>query len=144
MDIREIRIGDIVTTNGKPMGTKEGDYYQVIEIDSKNMLDDLVGSAAIESVSDKYSRVGAWVDYLNPIPLTDELLLNIGAKEIKIVEHHYLYIGNKEQSILLHHSRYAYVLTAEYYRISVRKPIKYLHQLQHELYDAGIEFKIEL
>lgn len=42
MDIRELRIGDIVTTNGKPMGTKEGDYYQVIEIDSKNNLNDMI------------------------------------------------------------------------------------------------------
>lgn len=128
------------------MGTEEGNYYRVIEIDSKNNLEnELIGSVTIESVNDKdFGYVGAWVDYLRPIPLTDELLLNIGAKEIEIVGHHYLYIGNKEQSILLHHSRYAYVLTAEYYRISVRKPIKYLHQLQHELYDAGIELKIEL
>ena len=144
MDIRELRVGDIVTTNGKPMGTKKGDYYRVIEIDSKNKLDDLVGSAAIESVSDKYSRVGAWVDYLNPIPLTDELLKKIGAQEINIEGHHFISIGCENNGVLLHHSRYAYALTTEYYRIAVRKPIKYLHQLQHELYDAGIEFKIEL
>ena len=41
MDIRELRIGDIVTTNGKPMGTKKDEYYRVIEIDSKNNLNDM-------------------------------------------------------------------------------------------------------
>jgi len=146
MDIRELRVGDIVTTNGKPMGTEEGNYYRVIEIDSKNNLEnELIGSVTIESVNDKdFGYVGAWVDYLKPIPLTDELLKKIGAQEINIEGHHFISIGCENNGVLLHHSRYAYALTTEYYRIAVRKPIKYLHQLQHELYDAGIEFKIEL
>ena len=126
MDIRELRIDDRVSHNG--------DTGEVVEIKTNH-----VRLLFKDDTSYLYN-----VNELEPIPLTDELLLNIGAKEIKIVGHHYLYIGNKEQSILLHHSRYAYVLTAEYYRIAVRKPIKYLHQLQHELFDAGIELKIEL
>ena len=124
MDIRELRIEDRVSHNG--------DIGKVVEIKTTHAR-----LLFKDDTSYLYN-----VNELEPIPLTDELLLNIGAKEIKIVEHHYLYIGNKEQSILLHHSRYAYVLTAEYYRISVIKPIKYLHKLQHELYDAGIELKL--
>ena len=134
MDIREIRIGDIVTTNGKPMGTKEGDYYQVIEIDSKNKLDDLVGSAAIESVSDKYSRVGAWVDYLNPIVLTDEIIKKIG----------FTPIGDSRFALtdaaLLKYDAINYMFVTRY----THKLIKYIHQLQHEIWEAGIELKIEL
>ena len=125
MDIRELRIGDWIETHG---------YSKVSSIGDDNFV-------YVRHYGPRFKLLA--VD-CNPIPLTDELLEKIGAKEINIEGFHYLYIGNKEQSVLLHHSRYAYVFTTECYVISVRKPIKYLHQLQHELYDAGIEIKIEL
>ena len=145
MDIREIRIGDIVTTNGKPMGTKEGDYYQVIEIDSKNKLDDFVGSVTIESVSDKsFGQVCVWVDYLEPIPLTDKLLERLGFEPIFNGNYH-KHIDNFD--LLLIDLVTSYEIVIEDYdlgRMMGNKSIKYLHQLQHELYDTGVEFKIEL
>ena len=145
MDIRELRCGDIVTTNGKPMGTKKGDYYQVVEIDNKNKLHDLIGSVAIESVSNKYlGCVGAWVDCLEPIPIAGEILKKMGFNSDNIGEYTNK-IGNTLLSIVKLSSCY-YLMFKDYSMGNdlLNKPIRYLHQLQHELYDAGIELKIEL
>ena len=39
LDIRDLRIGDYITTNGKPTGTKEGEYYRITAIDSVGSMD---------------------------------------------------------------------------------------------------------
>ena len=40
MDIRSLRIGDIVTTDGTPANTKKGEYYEVINIISDEWWND--------------------------------------------------------------------------------------------------------
>ena len=145
MDIRELRIGDIVTTNGKPKGTKKGNYYRVIEIDSKNRLKNLIGSAIIESAIDKrIGQVCAWVDYLKPIPLTDVLITKMGFKNIAVGDYH---LTVCDSGILLSKALSYYRLAITEYSSCIEytsKLIKNLYELQHELYDAGIELKIEL
>ena len=81
MDIRQLRVGNLVTTNGKPAGTTKGNIYKVLDTNSANRLDEsgLVGDATLEILDGEYrTTVGAWVDYLEPIEITDEILEIIG------------------------------------------------------------------
>lgn len=90
MDIRSLRIGDIVTTNGIPACSKRGDWYKIIAIDGKDTFTDKngvkhIGNVSLESVEDEYAYIGgAWVNYLEPIPITDELLEKVGFKNTDI------------------------------------------------------------
>ena len=47
MDIRQLRAGNLVTTNGKNAGTTKGGIYKVLDTNSANRLDKLglVGDA---------------------------------------------------------------------------------------------------
>ena len=84
MDIRQLRVGNLVTTNGKPAGTRKGGIYKVLDTNSANRLDELglVGDATLEILDGEYrTTVGAWVDYLEPIEITDEILEIIGYYE---------------------------------------------------------------
>lgn len=85
MDIRQLRVGNLVTTNGKPAGTKKGGIYKVIDTNSANRLDELglVGDATLQILDGDYTTcVGAWVDYLEPIELNFTLLEKIGFNNI--------------------------------------------------------------
>ena len=80
LDIRDLRIGDYVTTNERSTRAKKGEYYRITAINSNiNLNNELVGTATIEPVNDKYfGYVGAWIECLEPIPITEELMLKIG------------------------------------------------------------------
>ena len=39
---------------------------------------------------------------------------------------------------------YHFTTSSNEFAVKIDKPIKYLHQLQHEIWEAGIDFKIEL
>lgn len=90
MDIRDLRIGDIVTTNGKTYGTKKGELYIITKIDSevKETFKDgthLEGGVGLLDIKGDFYRYigGAWIDYLTPIPITKELLEKLGFKKMK-------------------------------------------------------------
>ena len=81
MDIRQLRAGNLVTTNGKPAGTTNGNVYKILDTNSANRLDELelIGGATIEILDGEYrTTVGAWIDYLEPIEITCDLLRKIG------------------------------------------------------------------
>ena len=81
---------------------------------------------------------------LKPIPLKDKLLERLGFEPIFNGNYH-KHIDNFD--LLLIDLVTSYEIVIEDYdlgRMMGNKSIKYLHQLQHELYDAGVEFKIEL
>ena len=85
MDIRQLRAGNLVTTNGKPAGTTKGGIYKVLDTNSANRLDELglEGSVNLEILDGEYhTTVGAWLDYLEPIEITNELLKIIGFYEL--------------------------------------------------------------
>lgn len=86
MDIRQLRAGNLVTTNGKPAGTTKGNIYKILDTNSANRLDELglEGDATLEILDGEYrTTVGAWVDYLEPIEITDKLLEIIGFYELE-------------------------------------------------------------
>lgn len=153
MDIRQLRAGNLVTTNGNPAGTTKGGIYKVLDTNSANRLDELglVGDATLQILDGDYKTcVGAWVDYLEPIEITNELLKIIGFYEL----------GN---SLVFNLDKYEIYITSDYidsyYGISVlliynddgmeisklnlQSENFYLHTLQNLIYDMiGIELNV--
>ena len=128
MDIRELRIDDRVSHNG--------DIGKVIEIKTTH-----VGLMFKDGTSYLYN-----VNELEPIPLTDELLEKIGFTQVSKYLGDgidYRFSNDNECRIwhtLLNNSSYEYNIHTN----ESSKNIKYLHQLQHELFDAGVQLKIGL
>ena len=131
MDTRDLRIGDFV-------------YYtdekcKIIEISRSQvaMLRGRLYKCGLTDVSD-----------IQPIPLTDELLEKIAFKN-KIRASHslgYRFVSDTCYALIWHIKESdAYLIrTLNNESVTIgEKRISYLHQLQHELYDAG-DIKIEL
>lgn len=124
MDIRELRIEDRVSHNGEA--------GVVVEIKTTH-----VRLMFKDNTSGLYN-----VNELKPIPLTDELLKKIGFNSNNSGEYINI-IGRVCLSIIeLSNCYYLVFVNYDMGNDLLDKPIKYLHQLQHELYDAGIELKI--
>jgi hypothetical protein len=128
MDIRELRIEDRVSHNG--------DIGEVVEIKTTH-----VGLMFKDDTSYLYN-----VNELEPIPLTDELLCKIGIIPYMRANLSTYYTIKDFCQLDYISNMGIYTFTAESGKqyIRTRKHINYLHQLQHELYDSGVEFKIEL
>lgn len=113
---KELRVGDIVTYFGKTVTVKAINDSGEVEITSNDNDNSIVYISNLQSIS-----------------LTDKLLEKIGFKCKYTVP---IYEYDDCQYDLMHNS---------FQSLSCDKNnIKYLHQLQHELYDSGIEVKIEL
>ena len=91
MDIRELMIGNIVCSNGKPMNTYKVAFYKIVSIDSQNGNNS--GSVVLETnLLWKGDTVGAWADFIEPIPLSEKMLFKLGfKKEEEEVIHVYEY-----------------------------------------------------
>ena len=152
MDIRDLRIGDIVTTNGKTYGTKKGELYIITKIDSevKETFKDgthLEGGVGILDIKRDFYRYigGAWIDYLIPIHITDELLLILGFDK-----HDYSDLGldiEYELATLKGFISVSNVSNSKDRDYSVQidniahtsiggMDIQYLHELQHIIWDC--------
>ena len=132
MDIQELRIGDKVTYCNRIVDIRAIHDVGLVEF-----------SDNINGINNDYS---VQAQFINPIPLTDGLLCSIGIFPYFRANTETCY-SIKDYCLLDYISNMGfYKFTAESGKknIRIRKNIKYLHQLQHELYDAGIEFKIEL
>ena len=124
MDIRELRIGDIIY---RPCCNDT-----VVEI-RKNGIIGLERNRGVIPFKN-----------LKPIPLTDKWLERLGFEHISNGNYH-KQIDNFDLLLIELVESYSIEITdCCLGNIMCNKNIKYLHQLQHELYDAGIEFKIEL
>ena len=81
---------------------------------------------------------------LKPIPLKDKLLERLGFEHIsngnyhKQIDNFYLLLIELVESYSIE------ITDCCLGNMICDKNIKYIHQLQHELYDAGVKFKIEL
>ena len=149
MDIRQLRAGNLVTTNGKPAGTTNGNVYKILDTNSSNRLDEFIGSATIEILDDEYrTTVGAWVDYLEPIEITDELLDKIGFQDrLGIFENK---IENYGIEFLLNNKvlpplSYLHIYdTSNKGKFKHGADVKYLHTLQNLIFDiTDLELDVE-
>ena len=152
MDKLEYIPGDLVMTNGVPLGTAKDVFYRVTSSDpSKTLeLDDgtvLKGVVCLENISgaefgDKGYLFGdccAWVKDIAPIPLTPEILeknrwrsVN-GKYALKIKNANYLVLDFTEDGI------YTYINERTMLFV-----IKYVHELQHLLVGLGINHEMEV
>ena len=131
IDIKELRPGNLVKTNGKPSGTVRGQFYKVASTDSTSSLDELKGSATIETIPPcSWTSVGAWSAYLIPIKITRDILEKLGftdvsenLQEFNNFNGFHITVSCHDVSIM--DKYYNHVLIAEY---------KYLHQLQNLVY----------
>ena len=146
MDIRQLRAGNLVTTNGKPAGTTKGCFYKVLDTNSANRLDELglVGSATLQIFDGDYTTcVGAWVDYIEPIKINFLLLEKIGFRsigclkdELKISTYNFSIIKNGNKYILYIY-QYGIIQGSSYIN-------KGLNQLQNIIYDiTGLELNVD-
>lgn len=78
IDIKELRIGNYVSTDGDPMYTHRGGMYKVNSIDILDEFDKSIGNAVIETDHEIYNSCTAWSRHLEPIKLTPDILKSCG------------------------------------------------------------------
>ena len=150
MDKLEYIPGDLVMTNGVPLGTAEDVVYRVVSSDpSKTLkLDDgtiLKGAVRLENLEgaefgDKgylLGDSGAWIKDIVPIPLTPEILSKNGWE---FDDATWIFKkGNIRIFILLDDETYAV------YLLGVRVlEFHFVHELQHLLYGLKIKSEMEV
>lgn len=160
--------GDLVMTNGRPIGTAKGVVYRVVSSDpSKTLkLDDettLKGSVYLENLEgaefgEKGYLLGdcfAWVEDIVPIPITQKILCK-NKWEANAIEYDYsindkLYFrafqtDRKVGSIEL--DVYNNIAPSDSYDVCQDDfylgDISYVHDLQHLLFGLGINHKMEV
>ena len=141
--------GDLVMTNGVPLGTKEGIVYRVTACDpSKTLkLDDgtvLKGTVCLEnvegaSIGDKGFLMGdccAWVKDIVPIPLTPEILEKNGWEH----ENDVYFIHNPLKLVICEG-----IVSVFNDSCSIKlRPVKFVHELQHLLFGLGLDNRLEV
>ena len=165
MDKLEYIPGDLVMTNGLPLGTAKDVVYIVTSSDpSKTLkLDDgtvLKGVVCLENIEgaelgEKGYLSGdscAWVKDIVPIPLTPEILEKNGWKLHKHHERNsyddvswssYHKPAETNISLRFYPEEEAFFLFLYAQEIS-ETPIKYIHQLQHILFGLGLNSEMEV
>ena len=157
--------GDLVMTNGVPLGTSKNVVYRVTSSDpSKTLkLDDgtvLKGVVCLENIEgteigDKgylFCDCCAWVNNIVPIPLTPEILEKNGWKLHKHHERNsyddvswssYHKPAETNISLRFYQEEKAFFLFLYAQEIS-ETPIRKIHQLQHLLYGLGINHEMNV
>lgn len=137
MDIKELRIGNIVKIDDEYLGPIEGKVISVNEsgvVTIKLFDEEKIG---------RYFNCGT--EDIYPIPITEELLLKIGFKK----ENEYIAV-KPNKSCLVHFPNH--FITGGYFVIAIARlpgmpsttPVKHLHQLQNAYYLlTGEELKIK-
>lgn len=145
--------GDLVMTNGIPIGTKKGIVYQVTEsnankyakVKDENAFTELKGSVTLSNLKGKtikddgflFCDSGAWVKDIVPIPLTPEILEKNGWKNdgydwYKLpTKRAYLYI-TKDITTL---GEFLVCVGLDRHNLA---SINFVHQLQHLLFGLGL------
>lgn len=152
MDKLEYIPGDLVMTNGVPLGTAQNVVYRVTSSDpSKTLkLDDgtvMKGVVRLENLEgvefgDKGYLSGdccAWVKDIVPIPLTPAFLEKNGWKVSSECRWIYVKEDNVKIFRLLDDIHYA-----AYIGLVRLLEFQHIHQLQHLLFGLGINHKMEV
>lgn len=156
MDKLEYIPGDLVMTNGVPLGTAKDVVYRVtssdpsktLELDDGTVLEGVVCLENIEGaeLGDKGYLLGdccAWVKDIVPIPLTSEILKKNGWKDDGYdwyrlpTKRAYLYI-TKDITTL---GEFLVCVGLDRHNLA---SINFVHQLQHLLFGLEINSEIEV
>lgn len=148
MDIRDLMLGDIVRVN-KNVCIKKGTIVRVVSVDTTNKLPEkgLEGSVGCVDINVRYNNGGVWAAFLDPIPLTAEIMEIIGLKWLSTEP------SGRKTYISLEPPIIATWLK-DHWLVSVgpvgstKMPyveigwLNYVHQLQHAFHDCGIDKQI--
>ena len=165
MDKLEYIPGDLVMTNGVPLGTAKDVVYRVTSSDSSKTLElndgtVLKGVVCLENIEgSEFGEKGylsgdccAWVKDIVPIPLTQEILEKNGWKLHKYHERNsyddvswssYHKPAETNISLVFYPEEEAFFLFLYAQEIS-ETPIRYIHQLQHILFGLGLNSEMEV
>lgn len=146
--------GDLVMTNGVPLGTAKGVVYRVTSSDpSKTLkLDDgtvLKGVVSLENLEgakfgDKgylLGDCGAWIKDIIPIPLVSVILEKNGWKKEK---YGLLYYKKESNTIELRLIGKTHDWTLRCGNKDLIEKVKFVNQLQHFLFGLEINHEIEV
>lgn len=151
--------GDLVMTNGIPIGTKKGIVYQVTEsnadkyakVKDGNAFTELKGSVTLSNLKGKtvhddgflFGDSGAWAKDIVPIPLTPSILEKNGWKNdcydcYKLpTKRAYLYII-KDTKV---NDEFLVCVSLEMHNLA---SVTYVHELQHLLYALHIDSNLKI
>lgn len=145
--------GDLVMTNGVPLGTARYVVYRVTSSDpSKTLgLNDgtvLKGVVRLENIEGaEFGEKGyllcdccAWVKDIAPIPITPEILEKNGWK----LSHGFYWSPNEEGAVVGLTSQTGYVWEAYIRRHLLRSNINSISDLQHLLFGLNINYEMEV
>lgn len=141
INVKDIRIGDYFRVNRDGLCIKKGTVVEVrgIDADDKLTKKGLIGSTHCRPLDKEQFDGGIWCDYLDPIPLTAEILEKNGFKRSEVfVEWKY-----ENDNVYMIYKPFPYLKIQMEERI-VAFPCEYIHQLQHALRPCGIEKEIKL
>lgn len=151
MKANEIMVGDYLRVNRERICIQKGTIVRVSEIDSENTFREkgLKGSAHCESMDDTWLSGGVWCDYLEPIPLTPEILEKNGFECVG-KRKYYLIPGDpslaiQRKPILGAHGNTFFI--GHFIEKTIFQgfiELTYVHDLQHALRLCGIEKEIVL
>lgn len=155
MDKLEYIPGDLVMTNGAPLGTEQDVVYRVTSSDPSKTLklyDGMVlkGVVRLENLEgvefgDKGYLFGdccAWVKDIVPIPITPEILEKNGWKRVddEPIDFEIEYFGTEFSNRV---NIFYNVLTG-IYRYGKHTILIYLHEIQHLLFGLGLNSEMEV
>ena len=138
INVEELMVGNVVSTNGTPCNMNVGGIYKVIATYCEDTLDDMKGIARLKG---KDFTVSAWCEFLEPVILTETLLLSLGFT----ANSHIFYKTLGNYKIVLVDNKYGgFSLfidddnnerdTYEKVVLDLNYQIKYVHKLQNLIY----------
>lgn len=154
--------GDLVMTDGAPIGTKKGVAYIVTASDlsrSLTLKDGTVnkGVVTLDAVSeedkDHFVETSTWVKHIVPIPLTIDILKKNGYEQTRHaidedgMEWYEYENENNEMPEIKYYPKDDYsdeCFSVFYGDTEIFYDVRFIHQLQHLLFglDIDVEFKI--
>lgn len=145
--------GDLVMTNGIPLGTEKDVVYRVVASDPSKTLElndgtVLKGAVRLDNLEgakfgDKgylLGDCGAWVKDIVPIPLTPKILEKNGWK----LSHGFYWSPNEEGAEVGLSSQTGYVWEAYIRKHPLRSNINSVSDLQHLLFGLGLNSEMEV
>lgn len=139
MKTNDLMIGDLVRV-AKDVCIKKGTIVKVRSIDGDNSFPEkgLKGCATCEPIDDRTLSGGVWVEYLEPIPLTPEILEKNGFLYDDIIPFEQRW---QQFGLSIYGTPGNYHINCG---INVSMDVSNVHQLQHALKFCGIDKEIKL
>lgn len=152
VSVKDIRIGDYFRVTRDGLCIKNGTIVQVRGIDGEDKLEEkgLVGAAHCHPLDEYQFDGGIWVDYLDPIPLTAEILEK---NEFEMGSSGNYWFSDEDEGLEItffpkgkNYTNGAYDFVDIYKGCLsiIELPVGFVHELQHALRLCGIDKEIEL